>query len=160
MLSAFTWGLAAVTVLFALGVVAFESAKRQATCLLLTCGGGGVLVLSQGAPETGAALFWLGSSSAMLIFLCGLLLNQSAEDIGRRRLSVRRTVACLLVAYFGAATAGMFFAPNIPSGADVPAPVPLLADALFGGGAINLVLIALSLLALVPAALLLVRKQA
>ncbi len=162
MLTALSWGLGAVTILFAMGVVAFESAKRSTTCLLLTAAGAAVLVTANGAVETGAALFWLASSSSMLLLVTALLLNLTNDDIGRRRLSIRRTVACLVVAYFAAATAGMFFGPEAPrfALAEGAKSRSSIGDALFGGGTLPLLLLALSLLALIPAALLLARKQA
>ena len=158
------WTLVAAIVLSAAGVVAFESPRRSATSLLSTGGFSGLLLLAEGVGQAGAAIFWLIATASMGLLLCSLLLNLRDDEHGKRRLSVRRTLASGVIAYFGAVMAGMIL--GSPDGQtsstviDDPLFVTALAEALFRDGVVPLVLIALAFLALIPSGLLLARRQA
>lgn len=96
--------LTLLVVLAALGAVTFERPARAAASFVMTTLAAAGLLHMSGAAEVAGVLLWLlGAGVGLLSLTTILLLNLSPEEAGRRRFSVTRAVALLVVAWLAAA---------------------------------------------------------
>ncbi len=153
--------LSLLTVLAALGVVTFERPVRAATSFVLATLGASALLHLTGAASVAGLLLWLlGAGTGLLLLTTMLLLNLSVEEAGRRRFSVTRTVALLVVAWLGAALVAVVTGVDRPPWSAPGASSSSLGVAVFEQWGVALSLTFCALAASCVAALLLVRRRA
>lgn len=153
--------LSLLTLVAATGAVTFERPVRAAAAFLLAVLGTASLLHMIGAVELAGLLLWLlGAGVGLLLLTTILLLNLSEEEVGRRRLSVTRTVALLVVAWLAAALFAVIVDLPAVSWAMAASPAAPLGAVVFEewGVALSLAFAALSTSCV--AALLIVRRRA
>lgn len=153
--------LSLLTVIAALGAVTFERPVRAAASFLLASLGAASLLHMAGAADVAGLLLWLmGAGVGLLLLTTILLLNLSAEEVGQRRFSVTRTVALVVISWFGAALFAVIAdVPAAPFGT-AAAPSSSLGALVFEEWGVALSLAFCALATSCVAALLLVRRRA
>jgi NADH:ubiquinone oxidoreductase subunit 6 (subunit J) len=113
--------LVPLAILSAAAVAGLVAPVRSALALLVCvvcCAG---LAYAAGAAEVAGLLLWvLGAGGGLLLLTTILLLNLTSDEVGARRLSLRRTLALAALAWTGAA-AGAVVLEGLPQQTVVPA---------------------------------------
>jgi NADH:ubiquinone oxidoreductase subunit 6 (subunit J) len=158
----FSWFvLVPIAALASLGVVLFEQPVRAAGSFVLAVVTVSALVYAEGAPEAAGLLLWiLGAGVGLLLLTTILLLGLTTEETGRRRFSVRRTLAVAALVWLGAALFGVL-SEALPGAAlrAAPAVTVGLATALLESWSLPLSLAFLALAVGVVASLVIVRRR-
>lgn len=149
----FSWMvLVPLASLASLGVALFEQPVRAAGAFLLAVAAVAALVYAQGAPGVAGLLLWvMAAGVGMLLLTAILILNLTVDETGRRRFSVRRSLAVAVLVWLGAALFGVL--QDVAPAADAPAravPVDLAGATLERWGmplAIGLLALATSVVA-------------
>jgi NADH:ubiquinone oxidoreductase subunit 6 (subunit J) len=150
--------LVPLTVLSAVAAVFFENPVRCGLALAVCLTSGAGAIWAAGAPLLAAILVWgIGVGAGTLLLTTILLLNLTVEEVGRRRLSARRTVVLLLGGYGGTALLALVGSEAGP----VPSPrAGALGSVLFDEHGVALALTFIALITAVAGALLLARRRA
>jgi len=150
----------AVAVGTALGVVALESPVRSAGALVgALCGVSAALVCLD-APLLPGLLLWLGVGGVGAPLLATvLMLHQTAEERGLRRLRLTKALGLFVLVYVGAALAAVIARAADALGPPAHVEATGVARALFGESGVAISLAALALAAAAIGALSLARRR-
>lgn len=153
--------LVVIALLSAAGVVALEAPVRSALALLLCVLAVGGLAWAGDAPEVAGLVLWvLGAGVGLLLLTTILLLNLTPDEVGGRRLSVRRSLSLVVLAWTGAGATAIVLESAPVRAAQAAIPRGTAARAALEDHGIVLALAFLSLVVAVVGALLVARRRA
>jgi len=153
--------LVAIALLCAGSVVAFVAPVRSAIGLLACIVAVAGMTYAAGAPEVAGLVLWvLGAGAGLLLLTTILLLNLTPDEVGVRRLSLRRIVSFAVAAWSAAAVFAIVL-EEAPTGThSVVLPEGSVARAALDGHGIVMALAFLALGAAMVGALLVARRRA
>jgi NADH:ubiquinone oxidoreductase subunit 6 (subunit J) len=153
--------LVAIALLCAAGVVAFVAPVRSALSLLFCIVAVAGMAYAAGAPEVAGLVLWvLGAGAGLLLLTTILLLNLTPEEVGRRRLSVRRTAALGVLLWTAAGVVAMVLEETAGQSVGTRLSEGSAARAALEGQGVVVALAFLAFLAAIVGALLVARRRA